>query len=288
MRRFPSASILIYDYSGMGDVYVFCLYLKANLHLVENGRCVIVLTKKILCRIFDLFELTNYYLCTEKNAANLTLFSLVAPHEINIKNITPFPRFNHTDISFRLAGVFFTMAEMYKYQMFRLPDDAGIQYPVFHPEKNVVENLFSKNRLVNGKTAILAPVAGTVVGFSKEFWEKLARALQEKGYIVCTNVAGNEIPVAGTVPLSFEIHNGEELLKRAGLFIALRSGICDIFCNAGCLKIILYPKYRIFNSSLYDFSSFEKMGIGRNIIEIQEFIENEEKLLNSIMEIIHV
>jgi hypothetical protein len=267
----------------MGDVYVFCLYLKANLHLVENGRCVIVLTKKILCRIFDLFELQNCFLCTEKNAADLTLFSLVAPHGINIKNITPFSRFNHTDISFRFGGVFFTMAEIYKYHMFRLPKDAGIQYPVFHPDESVIENLFAENKLVNGKTVILVPAAGTAVGFSKEFWRKLAETLWGKGYIVCTNVAGNESPVAGTVPLSFEIHNGEELLKRAGLFIALRNGICDVFCNADCLKIILYSKYRIFNSSLYDFCSFEKMGIGRNIIEIQESIEREEELLDVVL-----
>jgi hypothetical protein len=281
--KFSRAAIYIYDYSGIGDVYVFCMYIKANYNMIQNGNFVIALNKKALCTIFKLFDLKNCLLITGNQAKTLTLLSLASPSGTRIRNITPFPRFNHTDISFRFGGIFLTMAEIYKYQMFKLPETAPFCYPQLKPENHTIEQFFAENRLTPGKTAILSPFAKTIAGFSDGFWQKLAVELYRKGFVVCTNAMGSEKPIEGTKGVSFDFYSAEEVLKRSGLFIAIRSGLCDVVCNADCKKIILYPVYRIFNSSMYDFCSFEKMGIGRNIVEIQESHENEDILLERVL-----
>ena len=252
-RSFPGSTILIYDYSGIGDVYVFCLYIKANYDKIAGGNFVVTVTKKALCKIFDLFELKNFFLVSEINAKHLTHFSLAAPDALNIRNITPFPRYNFTDLSFRFGGIFLNMADMYKYQMFHLPETASIEYPVLKPDHNEVEKLFTRTGLIPGRTVILSPEASTSIGYSDDFWRKLARELKFWGFSVCSNTMEKEDAVGGSVPVFFSFQNSEAVLNRAGLFIALRSGLCDVVCNAGCKKIILYPEYRLFNSSLYDF-----------------------------------
>ncbi|MDR0600666.1 MAG: hypothetical protein LBG84_11435 [Treponema sp.] len=283
-RKFKGASVLVYDYSGIGDVYVFCLYVKANYHAIENGNFVITIVNDAQRAVFEIFGLSNYYPLNERGAKNLTILLMSASRGIKGRNITPFPRFNHADLSFRFGGRFLTMAEMYKYQFFKLPREAPIQYPVFKADKTRVDRLFLEGKLIEGKTAVISPYAKTLENYSGAFWETLARKLKDRGFTVCTNVAGKETPVRGTVPVSFALADGEEVLKRAGLFIALRSGLCDVLCRAGCEKIILYPDYRMFNSSMYDFCSFEKMGIGRSITEIVEPLDNEDRLLERILE----
>jgi hypothetical protein len=283
-RHFPKSTVLIYDYSGIGDVYVFCLYIKANYDKIAEGNFVIVFNNKVLCKIFNLFELKNFFFISKINAKHLTHFSLVAPDILNVRNITPFPRYNFTDLSFRFGGVFLNMAEMYKYQMFNLPETASIEYPVLKPDRGEVEEIFTFNGLIDGKTVILSPIAKTCIGYSDAFWKNLAQELKFRGFVVCTNTIEKKDVIEGTIPIFFSFQNSEAVLNRAGLFIALRSGLCDVVCNTECKKIILYPEYRIFNSSLYDFCSLEKMGIGKNYIEIVEPPDNEKKLLCRVLE----
>jgi hypothetical protein len=283
-RRFPGAATLIYDWSGMGDVYVFCLYIKANYDKIAEGKFVVTINNRVLCKIFELFELKNFFLVSELNAKYLTHFSLAAPDTLSIRNITPFPRFNFTDLSFRFGGIFLNMADMYKYQMFNLPETATIEYPVLKPDHDEVAKLFANNALVPGKTVILSHEAKTCIGYSDGFWQKLARELKLRGFVVCTNTAEKKNAINGTVPIFFSFQNSEAVLNRAGLFIALRSGLCDVVCNTDCRKIILYTEYRIFHSLLYDFCSLEKMGIGKNYIEIIGPLDNEERLLDKILE----
>ncbi|GHV21919.1 hypothetical protein FACS189494_07990 [Spirochaetia bacterium] len=283
-NKYNNPAIFIYDYSGIGDVYVFCMLLKANYSTINNGNFVITVNHKALVKIFKLFDLENFILITEKQAYELTVFSFLVPQSLRIRNITPFPRFNFTDISFRFGGVILNMLEMYKYQMFKLPENAEIQHPKLKPDNETIKKIFSENKLITGKTVVLSPSSRTTIGFSDTFWRQLGRALQGRGFIVCTNVVGTEQPILGTIPISFSFQDSEGVLKKAGLFIGIRSGFCDVICNAECKKIILYPTYRLFNSSLYDFCSFERMGIGQNIIELQGEIENEDKLLQKILE----
>lgn len=119
-------------------------------------------------------------------------------------------------------------------------------------------------------SVILAPYANSVDLLDFEFWENLSIRLLDKGYKVFTNVSkDSEKAILGTDPIMFHIEIAQLILKEAGYFVGLRSGFCDVVCNAECKKIILYPNTVFDIGDVYDTSSFEKMGIGKNMYEIK-------------------
>ena len=58
-----------------------------------------------------------------------------------------------------------------------------------------------------------------------------------------TNIIGDEKPLEGTDGISPKISEMKSAVEQAGLFIGIRSGICDVIKTAECRKIALYPDY---------------------------------------------
>ena len=94
-----------------------------------------------------------------------------------------------------------------------------------------------------GRSVILAPYAGSVTSLDPEIWNGIRDTYLEKGYEVFTNTAPGEKPLDGTRALSPRIREMRSVVERAGTFIGLRSGICDVIRSADCRKIALYPDY---------------------------------------------
>ena len=75
-------------------------------------------------------------------------------------------------------------------------------------------------------------------------WEQIAKIYIQKGYRCFTNVAEEgEKPISGTVGISPQIAELQSIVEKAGTFIGIRSGICDVLKYAECRKIALYPDY---------------------------------------------
>lgn len=94
-----------------------------------------------------------------------------------------------------------------------------------------------------GKAAILSPYAKSVTSLPEQLWKDIVVDLIEKGYTVYTNVAGDENALEGTIPISPAINEMKSVVEQAGLFIGIRSGLCDVIRTADCRKIALYPDY---------------------------------------------
>ena len=75
-------------------------------------------------------------------------------------------------------------------------------------------------------------------------WKQIIEGYLSKGYICYTNVAGEEKPLPGTYAISPNISEMQSVVERAGLFIGIRSGLCDVIREASCEKIALYPDYQ--------------------------------------------
>lgn len=76
-----------------------------------------------------------------------------------------------------------------------------------------------------------------------EIWEEVVDYYNKKGYLCYTNVVGRECPLPGTYPISPSILEIQSVVERAGTFIGIRSGLCDVLHRASCRKIALYPDY---------------------------------------------
>ena len=94
-----------------------------------------------------------------------------------------------------------------------------------------------------GKSVIVSPYAKSVTALPDEVWKYIVSYYCSKGYKCFTNVVGDEIPLKGTVPISPKISEMRSVVERAGTFIGIRSGLCDILRTAKARKIALYPDY---------------------------------------------
>ncbi len=99
------------------------------------------------------------------------------------------------------------------------------------------------DRIQEGRGVILAPYAKSVPTLPNAVWEEIVWSYQSRGYQVLTNVAGDEGPIEGTEPIRPGIREMRSVVERAGTFIGVRSGICDVIRTADCRKIALYPDY---------------------------------------------
>ena len=94
-----------------------------------------------------------------------------------------------------------------------------------------------------GETAVLAPHAKSVLPLPAELWTAIAADCRRRGLQVLTNTAGDEPPIPGTEAVSPPLNEMKSLVEQAGLFVGIRSGLCDVIRTADCRKIALYPDY---------------------------------------------
>lgn len=98
-------------------------------------------------------------------------------------------------------------------------------------------------QIERGRSVIISPYAKSVTSLKREIWEQIINDFQSKGYSCYTNVTGEEKPLPGTQPISPSIFEMKSAVERAGTFIGIRSGLCDVLREAACRKIALYPDY---------------------------------------------
>lgn len=267
--QYPKPYIYIYDYSGIGDVYIFCLFLNTKLQETHENKVILTVIGGGSKRITDLFQLENVVALSQKESAWLTHLARLMGKKLNLYPITPFPSHLHTDIySHYLLGKKINMAETYRIIMFNL-SEAHPSYPIIEPKTfDEIIAILQTNNFETNNTIILSPYANTIMGYSLEFWSELANKLKELGFNVFTNCVGREPIIPNTSPISFPLNIAEQVIQKAGYFIGLRSGFCDVICNSEAFKCIIYPDYPIFNSNVYAFCSFSNMKVGNNIKEI--------------------
>lgn len=99
------------------------------------------------------------------------------------------------------------------------------------------------NEIAENKAVILAPYAKSVPALPKQLWVDIVSDYKECGYQVFTNVGGSEEALPGTEPLRARLCEMKSILERAGTFIGIRSGLCDVVRTADCKKTALYPDY---------------------------------------------
>lgn len=101
----------------------------------------------------------------------------------------------------------------------------------------------SLEQIQEGHAVILAPYAKSVTALPDRIWKEIVEDYRKQGYQVFTNVVGDERPLEGTEPISPGIREMKSVAERAGIFIGIRSGLCDVIRTADCQKIALYPDY---------------------------------------------
>lgn len=135
---------------------------------------------------------------------------------------------------------FVAFTDVYRDLVYGLSDGAEPQIPQREELPRAGRPPLSHD-LPAGRTVLLAPYAKSVLPVAPSFWEDTAERYVSQGYTVATVVHGDEHAVAGTVPLEVEIPDLLDVTERAGTFVALRSGLCDVVHAARARKIHVSP-----------------------------------------------
>lgn len=129
------------------------------------------------------------------------------------------------------------LERIYKYGVFGLDRDCGPCRPA--RLRSCSDSV--KARIQQGRAVILSPYAKSVTKIPPGYWERIIAHFKSRGYQIFTNTAPGETALPGSVKLEIPLSELQSAAERAGIFIGLRSGLCDVIREADCKKIALYP-----------------------------------------------
>lgn len=290
IRKYGDITIFLCPYTGTGDIYLIGTFwdeyiknegIEDYIFVVISGAC------KKVAQIFDIKNIVC--LKNQKDGEWLIRYYSLCPDKVRLKLLNDaWAQINDnlTEWFRGYKGWYFT--ELFRKFVFDLPDTSRPRHPVFRDESSQLEILFRENGLVENKTVILSPYSNTLADLPDEFWIKITKFLLDKGYKVCTNSSGEQEPaIAGSIPIFFPLNIAPQFMDKAGIFIGVRSGLCDVISGSKAKKIILYDaENRFYNSSAYEYFSLIRMGLCDDAIEIEYSHDNLEEAISKVISII--
>ncbi len=122
------------------------------------------------------------------------------------------------------------------------------------------------DRIEEGKSVVFSPYAKSVTAIDAGIWKDAVSYYSGEGFKCFTNVVGDEAPLEGTEALDVPLPEMISVLEKAGTFIGIRSGLCDVVRTANCKKIALYPDYNYCDTKwkaidIYTIDGFENIAL---------------------------
>lgn len=286
--------IYFMDYDGSGDTYLTCGYLQAKGLL--DSHTAFAASGNLSLKIAKLFLFGRYTSVVPKAALTVRMMERFCG-----QNLKLLPLLYESDY-LEYSGIFRLMAghrglDFMSMLKIGLEANCGVPYeegpwiqPEFSYDSAEVDAIFRTHGLISGRTVLLAPYAGKhgLWGISMAFYAELAKKLWEKGFTVCSNSSDpqKEPPVPGTTPLLVPHRLVRAFCEKAGGFVGLRSGLCDIVSAAkGCRKIVLYGDMPVPSivASHREFFSMGNMRLCEDAVELETVGRNEKKVLSQVI-----
>jgi len=282
-RNYPEECILVRPYPGTGDIYLLGGYIGHIKQRLRIEKVILIVPRNSEKRLAELFGLNALIYPAEEAWKLLAFVRMTGFERLNVFSD------NCNIDQERIAGI-----EGYKnmdmhtlFQKMVFEREAKITQ--FHFLMENADALFESYGLMKGRTVLLAPYPGNYKSFSMEIWEQLAVLLMEMGYNVCTNIAGTDNPaVEGTAAVSIPYSMITDFVGKAGFFIGLRSGLCDIVSASSAVMIVLYPFQLVLEGGFwYRFFSLKAMELRRDkLLELEYDLEITEGQMAEMIEFI--
>lgn len=258
-NKYPGAFLFLCPFSALGDVCFTMSYLPYFMEKRKIAKCVIVVIGNACSQVVRLFgrypvEVFEQREMDETVQAALYLgeTQVFIPHQ---------DRPYVVNLSKALYVRQIPLDKIYCCGVFGLPASTKPYPPVY------LQPYGRKEEIKPGRSVILSPHAKSVTALNEKIWKQIVAYYQDRGYVCYTNTAGNEEPLPGTIPISPPILQMQSAVERAGTFIGLRSGLCDVIREASCRKIALYPDYQYCDTKwkaidMYRLEGWENIMVG--------------------------
>lgn len=271
-----NTQIIMCPYNGIGDMYFIGAYLDDYCSKKGFKQTAVTVVSNTCMRVAKMFGITNVKKLEQQDSDALMKYaSYMGQTDVNITVFT------HTSIHWDVLINFEKADRLSWGEMFLsvlMGVGTGIKnIPVHKTARDKAEEFMRENGLVCGRTAIISPYANTIIGLEDGIWEEIITCLKNKGYAVYTNSTGAKEPaLRGTLPITFPIETAREVVELAGVFVGIRSGLCDVIENAQAKIFVLYPDNRQM------FFSLKTMGFGKYAREIDCEKENAAEVIGRI------
>ena len=147
------------------------------------------------------------------------------------------------------------LVDRYKKNALNIPIDTPLMMPLTYPvsAKNI-SDIKARYVLDRKRTIIIFSHAKTFSELDERFWEELVQRLNEKNYIVYTNINAAETIIDGTKPLELNFSELNYIVDRVKCFIGLRSGALDFLAMtpAQIFTIHKFPQWENDLSVIYE------------------------------------
>lgn len=272
-NRYGELPVLFCPYTGTGDIYLIGTFLNRYIRQEKLDEFVFLVINNACRKVADIFRIPNVEVLNNlKEGECLIRYYLLCPDRIPLKVLNDsWTKIPANKLEWFRGYKGWNFMELFRTFVFDLPDDALPEKPVFADADEELDRIFEENHLIPGRTVVIAPYSNTLADLPESFWSGIVTYLHDKGYAVCTNCGGPaEPPLPDTVPASFSLTIAPQFVSKAGWFIGVRSGLCDVISAADAVKIVLYDRDNWFyNCSAYEYFSLNHMGLCDDAVELQ-------------------
>lgn len=260
-QQYPEHFKFLCPFSALGDIYFTMSYLPYFVQNRKIDKYIIAVIGNACAKVVKLFGDYPVMILLQKdmdeaiqaslyiNAADVFIPHQDRPYVVNLSKV--------------LYIKCISLEKIYCCGVFGLP-------ALTKPVKPVKLRLFQGKDLIKpGKTVIFSPYAKSVTALKKEIWIMIVGECQKQGWLCYTNVVQDEVALPGTLPISPDILEIQSLVELAGMFIGIRSGLCDVIREAACRKIALYPDYYYCDTKwkaidMYSIEGWENIVVGED------------------------
>ncbi len=235
-NKYPGAFKVFCPFNALGDIYFMISYWKAFAEKRGINSQVFCVPRKALTDVIRMFGDYSVEVYEQKELDAMIQASLYIQDENSF--IAHQDRPYVINLHKALYVKMIPLEIMYRCGVYGLSKDTVPSKPIW--DKMVCKNLDS---IPEGKSVIFSPYAKSVPKLDENIWKGAIALYSSLGYKCFTNVIGNEIPLKNTEGISPTILEMIPIVERAGIFIGIRSGLCDIIREANAKKIALYPDY---------------------------------------------
>lgn len=262
-KKYPGYFRIFCPFSALGDLYLCMSYLPSFLNARNKKKYLICVAGASCARVAELFDDCPVEVMQQKELDAAIQAELYRQDEDAFIAHQDRPYVVNLHRALYLKRI--PLEKIYCCGVFGLPSNTKPVVPTRWIRYADLESIEKRHAV------ILSPYAKSVTMLPDHIWKDIISDYKKRGYQVFTNVTGEEMPLEGTLPIRPAIQEMKSVVEQAGIFIGLRSGICDVIRTADCRKIALYPDYHYCDTKwkaidIYGIDEFE------NIVVKDDFV----------------
>ena len=202
--------------------------------------------------IFKLQEYTKSYM---RKQANFMFFKGLPEKGWSKDVIDCIPRHYQVMLGYLIDSPRF-IGTIYRLRrnIFDLPDDTPIRYHGFKPDKSLIS--IPDFEAIKHKIVLINPYSNSMI-YTKSIYEEIVGELNRRGYVVFTNVVGEQKAVEGSLPLRCDLKEIYSIACNIPLVVSVRSGFLDLLATSGVNIFAIYDRaeYSYFSCPLHEWKS---------------------------------